>query len=227
MRPFARLVLSSLTITAAAAALTGPATAHAASLPLPCVETGLLAPIGDCPPSANAPSETPAADPKPARRGRCADADLQPTRGNLDRLAKATLCLVNKERTRRDRQPVTRHRSLTKVASSYARQMVDNKFFDHVTPRGTTLTQRVRTTSYLEGLRRWRIGENLAWGTGTLGSPAQTVRAWMRSPGHRRNMLDRRFREIGIGVAVGIPVALRNAPTGATYAHVFGRRVQR
>jgi uncharacterized protein YkwD len=227
MHAFARLVLSSLTITAAVAAVTGPTTAHAASLPLPCVETGLLDPIGDCPQPADPPSETPAADPKPAPHGACADADLRPRSGNLDRLAKATLCLVNKERTRRDRRPVTRHRSLTKVASSYARQMVDNKFFDHVTPRGTTLTQRVRTTSYLDGLRGWSIGENLAWGTGSLASPAETVRAWMRSPGHRRNMLDRRFREIGIGVAVGIPVALRDAPTGATYAHVFGRRVRR
>ena len=57
--------------------------------------------------------------------------------------------------------------------------------------------------------------------TGTLATPAQTVRGWMNSPPHRRNMLDRGFREIGIGVALGAPGS--NDP-GATYATEFGRR---
>jgi uncharacterized protein YkwD len=151
---------------------------------------------------------------------------LRPSPQRAERLAKATLCLLNRERTKRGRRRLARNRALNRVASSYAGLMVDRQFFDHVTPRGTTLAQRVGSTNYLHGLKRWSLGENLAWGTGTLGSPQQTVRSWMRSAGHRRNILDGRFREIGIGVAIGIPVRIRNAPVGATYAHVFGRRVR-
>ena len=56
--------------------------------------------------------------------------------------------------------------------------------------------------------RSWSVGENLAWGTGVLATPRATVRAWMHSPDHRANLLDRRFADVGIGVAAGAPIAL-------------------
>jgi uncharacterized protein YkwD len=46
------------------------------------------------------------------------------------------------------------------------------------------------------------------------------VRAWMDSPGHRTNILNRRFRDIGIGIVVGTP----SGPGGATYTTDFGTR---
>lgn len=172
-------------------------------------------------------SQPPADIAASAAASACADAHVVPGAGSLARLAKATLCLLNRERARRHLRPLRRNRSLDGVASRYARQMVEARFFNHVSPRGATLTQRVRATSYLDGLRSWSIGENLAWGTGSYATAAQTVRSWMDSPGHRRNILDRRFREIGIGVASGVPVRIAGASPGATYAHVFGRRVRR
>lgn len=45
-------------------------------------------------------------------------------------------------------------------------------------------------------------GENIAWGSGRLGSPRSIFRSWMRSQGHRENILGP-FEEIGIGVRVG------------------------
>jgi uncharacterized protein YkwD len=48
------------------------------------------------------------------------------------------------------------------------------------------------------------------------------VIAWMNSPGHRRNILNRRFREIGIGVVFHAPTM--NAPVAATYTTEFGYR---
>jgi uncharacterized protein YkwD len=230
-----------LSLLAAAAAAAGvlsfPTPAAAQELDLPCLAGDVL-PLGDCEPDeqpepdpepepAPAPAPAPSPAPRAPSRGGCADANLNPSARNRERLAVATLCLLNRERRKRGLRPLKRNRTLDRVAASYSRQMVRGQFFDHVSPRGTTLVQRVRTTSYLQGLRRWSLGENLAWGTGTLGSPAETVRSWMRSPGHRRNILDRRFREIGIGATVGIPTRIRNAPTGATYAHVFGLRVRR
>jgi uncharacterized protein YkwD len=165
--------------------------------------------------------------PSAAVAGACADANLNPSEENRARLAKATLCLVNKERTKRGRVRLKANSTLARVASTYARQMVAGGFFDHVSPAGTTLVERVRRTSYLRDVSSWSIGENLAWGTGRLGTPAETVRAWMESPGHRRNILEPRFREIGIGVKIGVPVRVNGASGGATYTHVFGRRVKR
>ena len=64
------------------------------------------------------------------------------------------------------------------------------------------------------------IGENLAWGTGALATPASIMQAWMNSPGHRENILDPEYREIGIGVVAGNPSTATGA--GATYANAFG-----
>jgi uncharacterized protein YkwD len=46
-------------------------------------------------------------------------------------------------------------------------------------------------------------GENLAWGSGSYGSPRAIVNAWLHSPEHRANLLRPRFRRIGIGLARG------------------------
>ena len=65
------------------------------------------------------------------------------------------------------------------------------------------------------------IGETLAWGRGSGSTRAAIVRAWLASPSHRRVVLDERYREIGLGVALGLPVS--GAP-GATFAAEFGVR---
>jgi uncharacterized protein YkwD len=83
------------------------------------------------------------------------------------------------------------------------------------------LEQRLRSVDYLRsGLTAWAYGENIAWGEKGLSTPKSIVKAWMGSPGHRANILDRSFREIGLGVSLGSP----DGPDGATYVHDFGRR---
>lgn len=47
------------------------------------------------------------------------------------------------------------------------------------------------------------VGENIAWGSGSLGSPENIMKSWMKSDGHRKNILNKNFREIGIGVVDG------------------------
>jgi hypothetical protein len=64
------------------------------------------------------------------------------------------------------------------------------------------------------------LGENLAWGTGGLATPGAIMQAWMNSPGHRENILNPDFREVGIGVVAGNPAAADGY--GATYATEFG-----
>ncbi len=64
----------------------------------------------------------------------------------------------------------------------------------------------------------WRVGENLAWGTGVYGTVRSIFRAWMSSPGHRENILDD-FVQTGISLRVG---ALAGQPDTHIWAEHFG-----
>jgi uncharacterized protein YkwD len=155
----------------------------------------------------------------------CPDAGLMPVATNMAQVKTATLCLLNVERTTRGRAPLTSNGQLGKAAQAYSAKMVRLRFFDHVCPQGTTPTSRVRAgTSYLRGhARSWSLGENIAWGSGELATPGAIVRSWMHSAGHRRNILDRGFRNIGIGIASGAPDDVQGQPA-ATYTTDFGFR---
>ncbi len=47
------------------------------------------------------------------------------------------------------------------------------------------------------------MGENIAWGTGKYGSPEGLVKLWMNSPAHRKIILTRSLKRVGLGVAIG------------------------
>jgi uncharacterized protein YkwD len=160
----------------------------------------------------------------PAHAGGCAGAAVMPTRTNAAQMNQATLCLLNGQRRAHGVQPLSTEPRLDRAATEYAHEMASRNFFSHTSPSGSTPESRIRATSYLRGARSWQIGENLAWGTGPRATPRLIVSAWMHSPGHRRNILDPRFRDIGIGIALGAPVDAGASLPGATYATDFGAR---
>jgi uncharacterized protein YkwD len=171
------------------------------------------------------------ADGSPAARARaaserCVSADAMPGQAAAEDLRAATLCLMNAERTARALGRLQAEPLLGRVASSYARQMVRGQFFHHTSPGGSTMLARIRSTSYLRDVTSWSVGENLAWGSGSLATPRAMVRAWMQSAEHRANLLDRHFADVGIGVAAGAPVALDPGELGGTYVTDFGRRLK-
>ena len=155
---------------------------------------------------------------------RCSGVDAMPGQAPGDQLREATLCLMNAERAARGLGRLQADPLLGRAAAGYARQMVRGRFFDHTSPGGSTMIARIRATSYLRDVSSWSVGENLAWGTGVLATPRATVRAWMHSADHRANLLDRRFDDVGIGVAEGAPIALGVGELGGTYVTDFGRR---
>ncbi|HEY0362265.1 MAG TPA: CAP domain-containing protein [Solirubrobacteraceae bacterium] len=157
---------------------------------------------------------------------RCVSADAMPGQAAVEDLRAATLCLMNAERTARGLGRLQSEPLLGRVAAGYARQMVRGQFFDHTSPAGSTMLARIKATSYLRDVTSWSVGENLAWGTGTLATPRAMVRAWMQSAEHRANLLDRHFADVGIGVAAGAPVALEPGELGGTYVTDFGRRLK-
>lgn len=165
---------------------------------------------------------TPAPEPQPAKS--CSGRDLVPTAANVATVRSATLCLVNEERTDRGLGKLKTVTSLEAVAAAYARRMVRERFFEHTAPDGSTFLSRIKRTSYLKGLvRRWSVGENIAWGTGARSTPEGIVQAWMKSAGHKRNILNGRFTELGLGTAIGAPQGSGQS-SAATYVNTFGER---
>jgi uncharacterized protein YkwD len=137
-------------------------------------------------------------------------------------MASSTICLVNAERTQRGMRPLRINRRLSRAATRHAGDMVRRTYFSHDSLSGASFVDRIRKAGYLRGPRGWVVGENLAWGTGDRSSPAAIVQAWMNSPGHRANILQRRFREVGIGMVMAAPEELPGP--AATYATDFGAR---
>ncbi len=161
-----------------------------------------------------------------ASAGDCQYADTLPRSSTtLRRAQSATLCLVNRERRARGLAALTPSKALDGASRRYARGMVRHRFFAHVTPGGGTLKQRIRKSGYLDGARSYDIGENLAWGSGSLATPTRRVAAWMESPGHRANILNPRFRHLGVGLSTGAPK--RTSLRSATYVTHFGKRAVR
>jgi uncharacterized protein YkwD len=68
--------------------------------------------------------------------------------------------------------------------------------FSH-TPCGTPFTRTFQQGGYFRS--RMRVGENLYWGTGGLGTPSSAIDGWLHSPPHRANLLGR-WRDAGVGV---------------------------
>jgi uncharacterized protein YkwD len=143
-------------------------------------------------------------------------------------LARAVHAETNRVRRDRGLSALVWHRGLARVAEAYSRDMARRRFFAHVDPDGRDPTARATaggvTCRRATGLDSWRegVGENLARdglyrrytetrsasGTRrtyhwyTLDALARAVvRAWMESPGHRRNLLDGGYRAEALGVA--------------------------
>jgi uncharacterized protein YkwD len=154
----------------------------------------------------------------------CANTNLKPTRANVELVRTAVLCLHNRERARHGLPRLRENPLLRRAAERHTDNMVSERFFDHTSPSGSTMAERIRRTGYTKRVRSWALGENIAWGSGSLATAAQIHRSWMKSPGHRANILQRSFREIGIGIESGLPVRVSAAQSGATYTTDFGFR---
>jgi uncharacterized protein YkwD len=152
-----------------------------------------------------------------AAAGTCSGADANPSTTSMKTVKRATLCLLNQERGNHGLKKLHANGRLSLASQRHANDMTRRKYFAH-----GNFVGRIKAAHYLRGAGSWSVGENIAWGSGDLATPREIVKAWMDSPPHRHNILQGKFREIGIGVARGVPV--RADYDGATYATDFGRR---
>jgi uncharacterized protein YkwD len=152
----------------------------------------------------------------------CPGANLTPNAHNLRRVKAATLCLINRERARHGERPLKPNRRLMRAAHAHSEEMVARDYFGHVSPNGTTPLDRIRASGFIAKRSSWSIGENIAWGTLWLATPRAIVQAWMQSPGHRANILDRAYRYSGIGIDPALPHSMSDGQDGAMYTQDFG-----
>src|SRR3989344_7241408 len=116
--------------------------------------------------------------------------------GELTRLG--VINFTNVERLKQRVIPLIESEVLDQVAETKARDILAKQYFAHVSPRGIGAGNLADQFGYKYLL----IGENLA--LGNFQTDVLLVKAWMDSPGHRANILNGTFRELGVGVAQGI-----------------------
>ncbi len=116
---------------------------------------------------------------------------------DTDRLADRILQLVNLERAASGLPPVVANPVLEKIAGDYACLMITEQFFAHQDPlTGRGPGQRAVAGKYAF----YAVGENLVAGPE---SAAEAMKIWMQSPTHRDNILDPRWKEVGVTVRLG------------------------
>lgn len=113
---------------------------------------------------------------------------------------RAMLCMTDYARRSVGLAGLADARKLDRSADDKSGDILHCDSFSHFAC-GRDFTYWMRQSGYLSA-PCWRAGENLAWGVGEASTAGAIFRAWMHSPGHRRNILGR-FDQIGVGLRVG------------------------
>ncbi len=108
------------------------------------------------------------------------------------------VAFTNSERAKRQFPSLKNNRALNASAEEKLADMFSKQYFEHESPKGVSVADLIRNENYQYIV----VGENLA--LGNFGGDQQVVTAWMNSPGHKANILDPRFQEIGIAVGKGL-----------------------
>lgn len=104
-----------------------------------------------------------------------------------DAFPEEVLQLVNRERAKAGARPLRLSKDLLDAAAIRAEEI--SRHFSHTRPDGRDCFTLLRN-------RNHTLGENIAGGNPT---PAEVVDSWMHSPGHRANILNKSFKELGVG----------------------------
>jgi uncharacterized protein YkwD len=158
-------------------------------------------------------------EPPPERRGPCNNANSPAAELTRAEMRRAVRCLINAERTDRDRTKLTRSRELQLAAQRHATTMAATDCLAHTCGDEVDLAERIRRAGYLVGADSWQYAES----TGCGASPKAMVANWMSNRFHRVNILEKTYRDVGVG-AVAEPVPSRCDEAYATFAVVFGWR---
>jgi uncharacterized protein YkwD len=107
------------------------------------------------------------------------------------------LVLLNDVRHEHGLSALAGSAALRSAAREHSADMLKRGYFQHNSPN-ESFDKRIRRY-----LARPLVGENIAWGTGSYGTPAGLVKMWMHSPAHRHIILMPSLHRVGLGVATG------------------------
>ena len=110
----------------------------------------------------------------------------------------ALLAQINGFRAAHGLVPLKLNGALVGAADRHSAQMARLGFFSHNSANGQSFSQRIAQAYSPRGFRSWTVGENLVWGGPDIGA-ARAFRLWLSSAPHRANLLNARWREIGLG----------------------------
>ncbi len=118
---------------------------------------------------------------------------------NIGSVERTAFDILNQKRRERGLQPLTWSADLCNVARLHSENMSEFQFFAHRGLDGKMVSDRADDS----GLGKWRaIGENIAFNRGYQDPIAKAVEGWLDSPTHMRNLMDDKWKESAIGVAV-------------------------
>ncbi|AFZ02022.1 CAP domain-containing protein [Calothrix sp. PCC 6303] len=129
-----------------------------------------------------------------------------------DQLNAFALELVNRDRTLNQTGKLTLDSLLTETAQRHAEDMSQRNYFNHVTPEGKNPRDRFLASG---GSKLVAVGENISQSGNkgasfTYGIAEELQRGWMYSNGHRENLLTKKYKKFGYGIAT--------SPNGKLYA---------
>jgi uncharacterized protein YkwD len=134
------------------------------------------------------------------------------------------LSLINNARAARGLHRLALRTTLCSAARAHSLSMLRLSYFSHSSASGETFAQRILRYGYSRGsCSYWGVGEVIGWGaSSTAGSARAVFRAWMRSTAHRTVILTRRWRDVGIGRALGSYTGIADV---RMFTVDFGRRI--
>lgn len=116
----------------------------------------------------------------------------------LSALESQLLGKINLTRGRRGLRPLRISARLTAAADQHSASMAAKGYFSHDSANGVSFFKRIASFYTYRGYGNWSAGENILWSSPDI-APAGALRLWMNSPEHRANLLNRSWREIGLG----------------------------
>lgn len=125
------------------------------------------------------------------------DSDANETRGETESTqAVEILNLVNQERKKAGVPALTLSEKLTSIANTKAKDMADKNYFSHTSPTYGSPFDMLKHF----GVSYSYAGENIAAGQK---SAAEVMNSWMNSSGHRQNILNKNYTQLGVGYFQG------------------------
>jgi uncharacterized protein YkwD len=125
----------------------------------------------------------------------CTNAGAPAAELGSKQLRKAVRCLINEQRGARGAAKLARDSSLERAARRHSKVMVATDCLAHRCEDEASLERRIAKAGYFDGALAWEYAEN----TGCAPTAEAMVKSWMASREHRLYMLDRDFRELGVG----------------------------